>query len=803
MEQKTPPSKNNNPNNKNSGLPPLERLSDIIKSLTSKSFGGVHFTINLDTGKTIRIRPSDSIKRLLVVIFFTMIIAMLTPLTGGSIYQHELGRKWTEKPLVAPFDFPIQKSQKSLENEKDSVAKHTPSVFSLRRDIQKEQRESIKNYYSDLLKIVNAWKNRKNTDKLSYFSDQLQKLRPTLKVEELAELSNGDESIGALMQETLDHYDKIMQKGYLDKNHRQINHNMVALRETMSYQKIVDKNNLLDQTKLDSFIDQNLKITHQKYVQILKRVLTEYTKPNFTYDDRQTIHYEHKKQQEVSPYFGLVLKGDTIVRTGETVTVLIDLMIFSLYNEQNSRGIGNSNGGIVKFFGYFLVFFLLATVVVIFLKLNRPHFYYDKPKFYFLFLACLIILLFEIAMRVIFKDSVSLNRIDAVYFTPFCIVPILVTVFYDDRVGFLINLILSILSLVINQNHFEFFFIHFLTGSVAVFQIERLRYVTEFNTTVAYVIITNILSFMGIELINKANLNEISYTNLFILLLNGLSTLLAYPLVHILEKWSYMGLYSNLIYQSLLEKIHSHPLIIQLKEKAPGTLEHSEEVAKLGQELATAIQVNDVQVQAAAWFHDIGKLENPEFFAENQREGINPHDKLNNPEESARIIIGHILTGIHLAREYKLPEPIIDFIKTHHGTTCPYVFYRRYLEAHPTLDPEIVRKKFSYPGPKPRTKEQAVLMIADSIEASFRSRKNPTKQDIIELVNKIINSKIEETQFTDCRLTLNEVHIIRETAIHRLEVKTHKRVSYEAESKEDTLWSNLKKSSATKDKRHK
>jgi putative nucleotidyltransferase with HDIG domain len=373
----------------------------------------------------------------------------------------------------------------------------------------------------------------------------------------------------------------------------------------------------------------------------------------------------------------------------------------------------------------------------------------------------------EVIMAHLSINSQSFN----IYLMPFCILPIIIRAFYDTRVALFVHLVTVLIISFMAPNRFEFAFIELLGGMVAIFSIVNMRNRSQIFLSAGLIFLTYSVAYVGITIIQEGGSDVITSLDFAWFAVSGLLTLFSYPLIFIFEK--IFGLTSDV---SLLELSDTNgKLLRELASRAPGTFQHSLQVANLAEEAIYTIGGNSLLVRTGALYHDIGKMEMPVFFIENQASGINPHEELSF-DESAAIIISHVIKGIEIAKKHNLPEQIIDFIRTHHGTTITGYFYRSFKNAFP--DEQIDESKFHYPGPIPFSKETAVLMMADSVEAASRSLKKYDAESIDNLVEKIIDTQIEQNQFANADITFKDINILKKIFKKKLMNVYHVRVEY-------------------------
>ncbi|HEX2975528.1 MAG TPA: HDIG domain-containing protein, partial [Bacteroidales bacterium] len=354
---------------------------------------------------------------------------------------------------------------------------------------------------------------------------------------------------------------------------------------------------------------------------------------------------------------------------------------------------------------------------------------------------------------------------------PYAIIPVIIRTFYDTRLAIFVMMIASALLSFFVPGSSETGFMMFLSGFAAIFSLVNYHRRGKFFITAIAVIITCSVLHTSLALLNHGSLKSVSLSNYLAFIINGLLLLLSYPIIFVFE-----NRFKFLSDTTLLELANtSQPLLRKMAEEAPGSFQHSMQVANLAEEAARITGANPLLARAGALYHDIGKISSPIHFSENQNNNINPHEELN-PEESAKIIIRHIESGIVLAKNFKIPGQIIDFIKTHHGTSVAWYFYRKYTDMEPW---DTAREKeFSYPGPKPFSKETAIVMMADAIEAASRSLSSLTEKSIDELVERIVLLQEQDGQYSDVPFTYKDISDIKETFKKRLTTIYHVRVAY-------------------------
>jgi putative nucleotidyltransferase with HDIG domain len=456
---------------------------------------------------------------------------------------------------------------------------------------------------------------------------------------------------------------------------------------------------------------------------------------------------------------GLVTKGTRIIAKGEVVEGEKLKILQSLQLEYESQTWTQTNTAWI-ILGYTLLVSVPVLLLFVFLWRTRPLVFENNKRITFL---CVIILL----MVLLTKAVVDVNPL-YVYAVPICMLPLLLRTFFDTRIALFSLMIALFLLAFLVPNSFEFMFLQMMAGILASLTVNDLYRRAKLFISVGLIVGLYVVSYIAFTLIHDGNLNQLSYDVLLLFVVNGLAILFVQPLIYIFEK--VFGLVSD---ASLLELSDTNSkLLRELADKAPGTFQHSLQVANIAEAAANAIDANTLLTRVGALYHDIGKMKNPVFFSENQA-SYSPHDDLSS-EVSAKIIIEHVLHGITLARKAKLPDRVVDFIRTHHGTTTVLYFYQ---QAKQNND-EVAIEQFQYPGPKPFSKETAIVMISDGVEAASKSLKEPTAEKINAFVDKIVQRLMDEKQFLAADITLREIETIKKVLVEKLISSYHLRVAY-------------------------
>ena len=643
----------------------------------------------------------------------------LLPRAGSFQYEIQAGKPWQYETLLAPYDFPIQKTQVELEEERTRLKANIPRYFSVNQEVLPTVLDAFDQYVAALpaSEASNALFINWRTTIEAMYDIGVVSFSETLFEEEVA-LVNSTRK-------------KTIKLGDL-------------------YADIDVKNALKNQ-----LAEAGLGILSDASIQYLLSLIT----PNVSYDEALTTQFRTEAVAGIVPIRGLVTKGTRIIAKGEVVEGEKLKILQSLQLEYESQTWTQSNTAWI-ILGYALLVIIPVLLLFVFLWRTRPLVFENNKRTTFL---CVNILLIVLLTKVV----VDVNPLYA-YAVPICMLPLLLRTFFDTRIALFSLMIALFLIAFLVPNSFEFMFLQMMAGILASLTVNDLYRRAKLFISVGLIVGLYVVSHIAFTLIHDGNLNQLSYDVLLLFVVNGLAILFVQPLIYIFEK--VFGLVSD---ASLLELSDTNSkLLRELADKAPGTFQHSLQVANIAEAAANAIGANTLLTRVGALYHDIGKMKNPVFFSENQA-SYSPHDDLSS-EVSANIIIEHVLHGITLARKAKLPDRVVDFIRTHHGTTTVLYFYQQAKQNNVEVDIE----EFQYPGPKPFSKETAIVMISDGVEAASKSLKEPTAEKIIAFVDKIVQRLMDEKQFLEANITLREIETIKKVLVEKLISSYHLRVAY-------------------------
>ncbi|MDN5284430.1 MAG: hypothetical protein JWR38_704 [Mucilaginibacter sp.] len=670
-----------------------------------------------------------NVKFLMMLLSIGLIVFFL-PKQAKFGYEYEKGRIWNQKDLISPYNFAILKTAQENKNDQKAAKESITPIYQLDLAVENQQMEGYKNDIE--IKWHNAGINDRFKPKyLSIGNDLLKEIYETgiLKLNAQYQLNSENYPITILSK------------------------NVATAKNT---------NELFTKEKALAYCDKVL----GKHIDIDKTFLLDLLQnrlqTNLSYDNNLTSRLVNEVIEGLSITRGMVQKGEVIVYKGSVINddVYQKLESYKQAFEDNARTNGNRK---LVLLGQFLLVSIAISLLMIFLYLFRRDIYEDNR-------LVSLILLVVTAMLAALSLAIKL-QMPNLYYIPYCIVPIIIRILFDTRLALNIHLLVVLIAGFFVPNSFEFAYYEITAGMVSIYSIKNLIRREQFLISAVIITFTYFVAFLGITFIREGTFLDIDWMDFVPFVASVVLTLLAYPLIYIFEK--VFAITSDI---TLIELTNTNaPLLRELAFNAPGTFQHSLQVANLAENAIYTIGGNALLVRAGALYHDIGKMENPLFFIENQSSGFNPHDKLPY-EESAQIIIRHVSKGIEMARKANLPEIVIDFIRTHHGNTRVDYFYQSSLKNFP--EKFINENIFRYPGPIPFSKEAGVLMLADSVEAASRSLKEPDEESISILVDRIVKYKLDQNQLKDSNITLKDIETIKTIFKRMLMSIYHVRIDY-------------------------
>ncbi|GAB7257733.1 HDIG domain-containing protein [Polaribacter sp. OB-PA-B3] len=653
------------------------------------------------------------------------------PKGGQFKYDFSNGQLWRYDNLYAPFDFAIQKSEEEIKVEKKQIDANAKLYFTIDKTVVEQVKSSFKNKVNNL-----SVKDTLSVDKSKLLNEKgLKIINEIYKIGFLEVVSQ----------------DRVSNKDEL-----------VALRNE-NIVKDVPFKSLYNSTKVLKSITSGLNsdISESRRNQLFT-ILSEIIKPNVTYDASYTEKVIDNETKNISYTKGKVSAGELIILKGDLVEGKKLAILNSLKNESESNVWTESNYNWI-IFGYTILVALALLMLLLFLQRNRIEIFNNNNKVTFIF--------FNVFSMIFIQTLVIKYNSDYLYVVPLSVLPIILKAFFDARLGLFTHVLTVLLLGYVVPNSFEFIYLHIIAGIVTILSVSELYKRANLFISVAQITGIYMVTYFAFSIIKEGNASQINLDYFMLFAVNGLLSFLAIILIYIYEK--VFGLVSDV---TLLELSNTNSkLLRELNEKAPGTFQHSMQVANLAEAAANEIGANSMLVRTGALYHDVGKMANPMYFIENQTTGVNPHHELS-PRDSAKIITDHVIKGVEIAKKYNLPDRIIDFIRTHHGTSTTYYFLMKERELNP--DSEVDVKKFQYQGPNPFSKETAILMMCDAAEAASKSLKTPTAQSISDLIDKIIEKQMSDNQFLNSDITFKEIEIIKKVIKKKLLNIYHLRVEY-------------------------
>jgi len=665
----------------------------------------------------------DFLIRAGLIIGTVAIITWALPRDTHNTYRIEKGKPWIYSDLKAPFDFPIYKSDEVVKAERDSLMRLYEPYFNYYKETEgiqtlqfvKDYNEGIPGLPDDYISIIANRLHHIYTQGVMSNTDYAKFSKDTT---QMIRIINGKVAVSAQINRT---YSTVSAYEFI-----------FAEPELSAYRDILQRCNLND-----------------------------YISPNLVYDKERSEASLSEIQNSIPLASGLAQQGQKIIDRGEIVDAKTYSILISLQKELDRRE-KNKQQISVTILGQIIYVSILVICMTFFLTLFRKD-YFEKPRS----LAMLYSLI--IVFTVIASIMVSHNILH-VYIVPFAMVPIFIRVFMDSRTAFIAHTTMILICACVLQSPLEFIAVELVAGLVAIYSLRELSSRSQLFWTAVLVTVTAALTNLALDWIRDNSLTNIEYSEFNYLIINGLLLFCSYPLLYLIEKA--FGFTSNITLIELSDM--NKELLRRMSEVAPGTFNHSIQVANLAGEIAQKIDAKSQLVRTGALYHDIGKITNPIYFTENQS-GVNPHGSMSYID-SAQMIISHVTEGMKLADKYNLPDIIKEFIATHHGQGKAKYFYVQQKNAHP--DEPVDDLLFTYPGPNPFTKEQAILMMADSVEAASRSLPDYTEKSIRDLVNRLIDGQVAEGYFRECPITFRDIEYAKTVLIEKLKTIYHTRVSY-------------------------
>jgi putative nucleotidyltransferase with HDIG domain len=676
-------------------------------------------------------RNNTIIYKVFLFLITTIAIVYLFPKGGQFKYDFNNGQLWKYDNLYAPFDFAIQKTEEEITIEKKQIEVNAKLYFKYDTNIIADVKINFKNRISQI-----------------NFSD-------SLTVDEINRLTNTGENVIQMIYSV--GFLEVVSEGRVSAQDQ-----IVALKKENEVQDVLFKN-LLTSKNVLAIINTNLEDEPSTNARkLVLNILAGIIKPNVSYDKVLSNKIIDSEISHITYTKGKIASDELIILKGDIVKDRKLAVLNSLKSEFESKVWTDSNYNWIVF-GYTILVSLALLMLLLFLYKNRLEIFNNNTKVTFIFFNVLTMMFIQILV-------VKYNS-DYLYIVPLSILPIILKAFFDARLGLFTHVLTVLLLGYIVPNSFEFIYLHIIAGIVTILTVSELYKRANLFISVAQITLIYMITYFAFSIIKEGNASQINWDYFALFALNGVLSFLAVFFIYIYEK--VFGLVSDV---TLLELSNTNTkLLRELNEKAPGTFQHSMQVANLAEAAANEIGANSMLVRTGALYHDIGKMLNPMYFIENQSTGVNPHNDLS-PRDSTKIITDHVIKGVELAKKHNLPDRIIDFIRTHHGTSSTYYFYKKEQELNP--DTKVDINKFQYQGPIPFSKETAILMMCDAAEAASKSIKHPTAQSISDLIDKIIDKQMADNQFLNSDITFREIKVIKKVIKKKLMNIYHLRLEY-------------------------
>lgn len=671
----------------------------------------------------------ELIFKVLIFLVTITLVVFLLPKEAKFKYEFQKNKPWVHQDLLAPFDFAINKTEAELTEEKEETLESHLYYFKKESQVTERVKISYQNW------IINNWadstKFKERDAVIKYGLRNIDTIYNVGVIEVIDEFEGKDPDYSIL----------IMDENNVGEE--------VALEGLYTIKSVYD------------IVVKDLKSKNNPHSDLILSGIENSIEQNVKYNKSLSEKDVANQLDQISEVKGGVYEKEKIISKGELVTEEKFTVLQSLKTEYESK-LGDSNQSTWIVLGQAILVFLLFYAIFIFLKNVSKNVYNNNLDIGFI--SIIVVGFIAVTTLVLKFEEIS------VYVIPYCIIPLLIRTFFGNRLALFIYIISIFLISFIVPNSFEFILLESVTGIITLYMVLNVNKRAELFYTSVIIFVVFSISFIGFSLLQEGSFKAISWETTGWFGMAAALTLLTYPLIYLFEK--VFGYISDVTLLELSDT--NNDLLRELNLKAPGTFQHSLQVSNLAEEGIREIGGNPLLVRTGALYHDIGKMLAPAYFIENQS-GVNPHDELGY-EESAEIIINHVIKGIELAKKYNLPEQIIDFIRTHHGTTKTQYFLRMHQKENEGVD--FDESIFQYPGPIPYSKETAVLMMADSVEAASRSLKVYNNDSITGLVEGIINAQVNENQFMNTNITFSDVTTIKQLFIKKLMNIYHVRIEY-------------------------
>ncbi|NGP88228.1 HD family phosphohydrolase [Fodinibius halophilus] len=746
---------------------------------------------------------NNYIQALVLLGFLVVLIFSVPHASFKEPINYNVGEPWRAEDLTAPFTFPIQKSSEQIEKERQTIRETTPPIFHTDDNAKVEIQATLDSLFQQMKPLAESYKqwqtakeNNQNASRDSIRFNRIKNQAPIqlpdksweILIENYYALQNnspavnnsGDQFTAVNLEKQLNNLtNEMLNDGIISITKNELSNDEITVRDLRNRtEQTLNLVNVRDMPEAREYAKYRISRNfYEELANVATQIVNRVIQPNLIYNKNETQQRIEEAMADISTSKGAVAQGQVIIRRGDIVTEKKYNMLQSLAKARAQNA--STTELWLRYGGDILVIMAILTIFFFYLYLYRRHIFSNNA----------MLLLVVIAMSLICVGSSIVYEIENIspYIVPVAVAPIILTIIFDSRVGLLATFTLALLTGLINGNNFEYITATTVACSLGLFSVRDIKKRSQFFFTTPGIVFTayavvilgfNMTSFNGLGPL----LNELFYVGI-----NAIFILFTYPLILLFEKTFKVTTDFTLIELSDTNL----PLLKQLMTKAPGTFHHSLQVSNLAEAAAGAIRANALLCRVGGLYHDIGKMENPGYFTENQTEA-NEHDKLK-PRMSALVIKAHVSNGVKLAEEEGLPDVVIDFIKTHHGTSLIKFFWDKAKKQADEDKKEIREEDFRYDGPLPQSKETGILLLADCIEASSRAMKDPNYQKLENLIDKMVDDRVNEGQLSKTPLTFQDIHAIKETFLNILVGIYHSRVEYpDDEEKEEAKKTGVK-----------
>lgn len=728
------------------------------------------------------------IKYLRILIFSVFLISILITLPQTNfqpVSNYSIGEPWRADDLTAPFTFSLKKSSAELEEEREEIRQSTPLVFHLNHNAELTIEARMDSIYRNLQPVLDSylqWQRAKQNSGSSAPNDSIRYLQERsfsnmdLSEEAWSAILDDyrskrlDSGNGSLLIDRIRTYvensiDELIDRGVINLQKEEIIQDEIIIRNLIqSTERAVNLSRTYDPGEADDYASlQFSRSLDSEGEEVAREIFQLVMEPNYLYSEEDTEALLSEKLATISTTKGAVEQGEIIVRKGDIVNQERANKLESLAEARAASATDYERG--LRYLGNSIVIIAAALVFLFYIYLYRMNIFSDPSMFLLVFLV----------MGIVILASAAVYQVDAVnsYIVPLAVAPIILTIIFDSRVGLMATISLAMITGIIHDNSFEYVIATTIACSLGVFSVRDIKNRSQFFFFTPGVVWGSYLIVLGGFALTRFNGWEQYGSDVLFASINSVFILFTYPLILLFEK-----LFKVTTDFTLLELGDTNlPLMKDLMNKAPGTFHHSLQVANLAESAASEVGANALLCRVGAMYHDIGKMEKPAYFIENQSKS-NDHDKLK-PKMSALVIKAHVSDGVKIARDHNLPEILIDFIKTHHGTSLIKYFFGKAQNQKENIPEE----DFRYDGPTPYTREQGILMLADGVEAASRSMKDPTYSKLENLINRLVDDHINDGQLRNCPLTFKQIQIIKKSFLNILVGVYHSRIEYPDEKK--------------------